>query len=162
MHALHALAVHLAAGLLARLHHLGAGLLDTHTQGARAAKHVSICRTPGQQRACRAAEPPSSLLRFGFGEFTTCAKSLLFKDVGNHFPRYLTDPLEHWWRSGATVLSYHEHLCAITDLTTCNWQEQRESSSHLVEERRHFRWTKPWSEQARFNVPSNAVVRQAP
>ena len=23
------------------------------------------------------------------------AKSLLFKDVGNHFPRYLTDPLEH-------------------------------------------------------------------
>jgi hypothetical protein len=49
----------------------------------------------------------------------------------------------------------------ITELTTYNWQEQRESSSHLVEERRHFRWAKPWSEQARFNVPSNVVVQHA-
>jgi hypothetical protein len=47
-------------------------------------------------------------------------------------------------------------------LSTCNWQEQRESSSHLVEERRQYSlWAKPWSEQARFNVPSDAVVQHA-
>jgi len=46
---------------------------DTHPR-CKSSKAVSICRTPGQQRACRAAEPPSSLLRFGFGEFTTCPK----------------------------------------------------------------------------------------
>ena len=45
-------------------------------------------------------------------------------------------------------------------LSTCNWQEQRESSSHLVEERRQYSLGKAMERASTLQVPSDAVVQQ--
>ena len=40
----------------------------------------------------------------------SCYTSLLFKDAGNYFPRYLTDPLEQRpWPAQAVVQSFRRH-----------------------------------------------------
>ena len=48
-------------------------------------------------------------------------KPLLFKDVGNHFPGYLTDPLEHWWTEPGYTILVNRSLHKISKITHLQW-----------------------------------------
>ena len=59
------------------------------------AKHARLCMADRTYYDLSPGGVPEYLTVYESGRERV--KSLLFKDVGNHFPRYLTNPLEHWW-----------------------------------------------------------------